>query len=92
MKQFKREYVLHPKNMPPNMSWVWTVWLLLLTVKAYELGLAGYIMVAGYTIIILTGWLRNLSRLTVVDVFESLTAETEEKADIDDKVTDEQTS
>lgn len=62
--------VLHPSNLPPNMRWVYLVWMLAMSIKVYDLDPGWYYALGTFTIILVIGWLSMVYRARYIDIFE----------------------
>ena len=65
----KPRYVIHPNNIAPGLNWLTLLWLVALTLHAFDAPTDAYWLLAGLGVIRLGVWIRRLYRVELVDLF-----------------------
>ena len=64
--------VIAPSNLPPNFRWVMYLWLLVLTVKVYDLDTGWYFAIGTFGLLLAIGTLGAIHKARFIDLFEVL--------------------
>ena len=62
-------FLIDPKNLPPNLSWIMVVWLSCLSIEVWEMSPNWYWGVGVLTLLSILGTVQRLRQAKYIDLF-----------------------